>query len=267
MASDFALYHVNVPVASAGTNTPMRLIAGTENVRSGYGTPTLKGMRALYVPRGVTTPTNMRCAVEIRNSSWVRPQILTAGMWDSPTSLSEDSLAYESGREAVLIENSTWNITARPGGSGFTSLDTYVLIEVDYSRVPTNNVKTARGFPVTTAISIPPISVNANTLTTLISADVLDPGVEYLFQEIRNGIPHSAAMNPVFIVITGIQSQHGLNIIYPAKDIGDNLKVQMDTSIRVSKQSINFGIISADAFTTTAPYNMLVQFIASRNSI
>ena len=263
MASDYVLYHAR---HTAEGEKKMDVISGSVNVRSGYGNPTLKSVRALYKSSdgGATS----RTSVELRNSNWVRSLDVIAAEWSAATSLGTETFGFSSGRDAPLKANSSFNIVSNTIGAltGGATRDVYCLVEIDYSDVPTNNVKTARGFPMTVKEYLSG-AVVPNTQIHLKAVDNLDPGVEYLLSEVRfNHSVQTGHTQPMFIILSGVQTMRGLNVIIPVKRSGQDLVPQYETSVKWTKQSYNIGLITS--ITESSFWaDLVLEFVASGNSV
>ena len=266
MAIDQILYHAH---ATAQGDVVFKPIVGAGAVRSGYGTPRLVGLRALYA---VNTGGNRPGVVHVfvRNSNWVRNTEVNAAEFKTTTALSEDSSAYESGRRAKLTENSTFDVTGHvgtwtPGTGGF--IDCFLIVDIDYESVPANDVPSAMGFPVTFTTSKTGMTIQPNVLTPVESYDFLDPGVDYLLNELRAGFFNNTnGPGAYFAVISGVQTMRGLNMIIPVKAYGEDVLVNIKSSVKFTKQAYNIGVVSSYGM---APGSVTFkhQFIASANSV
>ena len=262
MASDYVLYHVQKTTATA---TKMEVLSGSINVRSGYGQAKLKSIRALYHD---ADGGNKNCYIEVRNSNWVRGLNIIASRYGAETSLGTETYGYTLGHDALLTPNSSFNITASLSATSTSAVDIYCLIEIDYSDVPTNDVKSAKGFPMSVPISMSG-NIAANTQTRLANVDNLDPGVEYLLSEVRgNTINPQPISNqiPCFIVLSGVQSMRGLNIIVPIREVGEAIVPQIMNSVKWVKQSYNVDVITG-ATNGSITIDLHLEFIASSNSV
>lgn len=261
-ARDNVLFYASVASGTAaGTVIPLSLMYGVENVRTGYGTPRLKHVRAFY--DGVYSSGGNGIPVEIKNSNWIDSAGLVADMIDSGFAIGGETLSFMNGRNKELAPNTSWAINATLPVNAAAAGSIYVIFEIEYSDVPgVDPEKVPAGSPVMKKCYNASVTAAADTVFSLGSFDNLLTDTTYVLAEasLIAASGSSAAVN--ILIIEGFSNQRGLIRIIPVRNTG--LVDQIDGSVYLTKQTYNLSMIRSVS-TTAAPLTVNLDMIASKN--
>ena len=244
---------------AAGTVVPLSLAYGIENVRQGYGKPTLKSVRSFWY--GLYNNAEYGVPVEIKNSNWIDSAGVIAQVTTAATVYNRDSLAFMRGRDKELAPNTSWTIAATLPAATTVAGSIYVLFEIEYSDVAGVSTEKVAGSPVMKMCSNGSVTAAANTPTTIGAFDNLLQDTKYMVSEVSVIAPIGTA-SPFFVVMEGFSNQRGLVRIFPAKSTG--MTDQIEGSVVLTKQTYNLSVISYSALSSAA-VQIGLELIADKN--
>lgn len=260
MAHDNVLYGATI---TANGTANLQLIYGSATVRSSaYGKAKLKKVQAwAHSSVGTDTP---KVTVSYKNNTWTRGNKILAGDFMSPTGHAINTLCSVMD-DAQLTPNSAFTVSAKELGGTITGTCTvYCLFTIDYDGVPGFNIEDYAGgckicFDAEQASSF---STTANVAYRIGSYDLLDPGVQYLLNEVYT----STAVGMCFMILEGLAGQQGLSRLVPLLNSGTVISPSLQGSVKITKQSFTLGIIGDTALSSvTVPITL--EMMASKNSI
>lgn len=244
---------------AAGTVIPLSLAYGIENVRQGYGTATLKNIRAVY--SGVYSGSQTGIPIEIKNSNWIDSAGLAAIKVASDVACSRDSLSFMRGRDMELQPNTSFTISAIPSANTTSAGSVYVILEIEYSSVQGFDAEKQKGAPVMKHCTNASVTGTANTPINIGSFDNLLQNIEYILSEVsvHGGINEVYCY---FLIVEGFSNQRGLTRIFPIRNFG--IAEQIEGSVILTKQTYNLSIYTG-ATLSAAAISIDMEMIASKN--
>lgn len=237
MAIDSTLFMGIIPAGTyaVGDVIPMSVVRGPAAVRDGYGPAKLK--------RLFTIGTAIIGHVTIKNSNWVDNAANVIPGVD-PYVLSNNSNGVQSGHDAPLTPNSTWevNIVVDEAKTTTAAHSVFALIDVDYPSVAAvANPKTETGIPCSTN-RVDPITVVADGSAALswttYNVDILKAGSRYLLASVAFRATTAGICG--FFSISGAAGQQGLERIIPTiPATAGTLRYDLDYSTPLVKGPFN----------------------------
>lgn len=250
MAIDSTLFGAAIPAGTyaVGDKIPMSVVRGPAVVRDGYG--------AAYLKRLFASATQLVGHVEFKNSNWVDSAANLAPAAGVAT-LSNNSVAIQSGHDCPLQPNSGWEVTYVVDVAATTTSagDVVAIIDVDYPSVQAvADPKKAIGTPCSTcrqdSFTITAAGSIASLSWTTYNVDILKAGYKYLLAAASYRAANATTIG--FFSISGAAGQAGLERIIPVypTTLG-NLRYIIDYATPLVKGPFNLnyaaiGIAGAD---------------------